>query len=161
MKIRLSLLISIFTLVSCGKITTSDNFTLLLNQSENEWFQYRELKTWKPTQEEIDLTEDMIPQIIEGNKGVYGIKEIYENINDYYYQLVPYIDENNRKIIYINSLCKSFVKNPEPKLNSEDQKKEKEWKSHLYEVTDGGNCFWQVKIDIENKEYFDFSVNGF
>ncbi len=115
---------------------------------------------WKPNQAEINIAENIIPKVIDDNKTDYDVKEIYKNIDDYYFQLIPYLDKNNRKIIYVNSLCKSFVENPIPNLETKEQKTEIEWKSHLFDVDDGYNCFWQVQIDIEKETYFDFSVNG-
>ena len=160
MNIRLSIIILIFSIVSCAETTTSENVTVLLNQSGSEWFRYGEMKMWKPNQADINIAENTIPKVIEDNKTDYDVKEIYQNIDDYYFQLVPYLDKNNRKIIYVNSLCKSFVENPIPNSETKEQKTEIEWKSHLFNVDDGYNCFWQVQLDIEKETYFDFSVNG-
>ena len=160
MNIRLSIIILIFSIVSCAETTTSQNVAVLLNQFGSEWFRYGEMKMWKPNQTEINIAENIIPKVIEDHKTDYDVKEIYQNIDDYYFQLVPYLDKNNRKIIYVNSLCKSFVENPIPNLETKEQKTEIEWKSHLFDVDDGYNCFWQVQIDIEKETYFDFSVNG-
>ena len=133
MNIRLSLILLIFILVSCVEKHTSDNVTVLINQFGNESFRYGNLKTWEPNKSEINFTE----------------------------KFIPYLDKNNRKIIYVNSLCKDFVQNPIQDLSSKDVEKEIEWKSHYFDVYDGGNCFWQVQVDVDKKEYFDFSVNGF
>lgn len=160
MNICLRITILIFSLVSCGKTTTSENVAVLLNQSGSEWFRYSEMEMWEPNQAEINIAESIISTVIEDNKTDYDVKEIYENRNDYYYQLVPYLDENNRKIIYVNSLCKLFVKNPTPNLSGTNKKTEIAWKSHLFAIDDGYNCFWQVQIDIEKAAYFEFSVNG-
>ena len=161
MKSRLSLILFILILVSCVEKHTSDNVTVLINQFGNESFRYGNLKTWEPNKSEINFTEKFIKEIIINNITDYGVKEISINFNDYYYQFIPYLDKNNRKIIYVNSLCKDFVQNPIQDLSSKDVEKEIEWKSHYFDVYDGGNCFWQVQVDIDKKEYFDFSVNGF
>jgi len=160
MNFRLGLIFLILIFTSCGKVNTSDNIALLLNQSDNVWFRYNEMKTWKPNQAEIDLSEKLILKIIDEKKAVFNVKQVYNNIDNYFYQLIPYLDENNRKIIYVNSLCRAFVVNPLPNPNGK-RKKEIGWKNNLIDVNDGGSCFWQVQIDIEKQEYFDFSVNGF
>ncbi|MGC1631105.1 MAG: hypothetical protein WA749_03230 [Gelidibacter sp.] len=158
---RLRLIILIFILVSCGQKNTSDKVAVLMNQFGNESFRYGNLKTWEPNKSEINFTEKFILEIIKKHKEDYGVKEIYANFNDYYYQFIPYLDENNRKIIYVNSFCKDFIQNPFQDLTSEEIEKEIEWKSHFFDVNDGGNCFWKVQVDVEKKDYFDFSVNGF
>ena len=160
MNFRLGLIFLILIFTSCGKVNTSDNIALLLNQSDNVWFRYNEMKTWKPNQAEIDLSEKLILKIIDEKKAAFDVKQVYNNIDNYFYQLIPYLDQNNRKIIYVNSLCRAFVVNPLPNPNGK-RKKEIGWKNNLIDVNDGGSCFWQVQIDIEKQEYFDFSVNGF
>ena len=156
-----SLIILIFTIFSCVEKNTPDRVTVLINQFGNESFRYGNLKTWKPDKSEINFTKKFLKEIIEKNIMDYGVKEISVNFNDYYYQFIPYLDKNNRKIIYVNSLCKDFVQNPIQDLTRKNAEKEIEWKSHYFDVYDGGNCFWQVQVDVEKKEYFDFSVNGF
>jgi hypothetical protein len=161
MNIRTIITILFFSFISCDKITTSDNVAVLINENEKLQFRYPEMQTWKPNQAEINIAENIIPIIISENNTDNSVNEIYENITDYYFQLIPYLDKDKRKIIYVNSLCKSFVKNPLPNLDGSEPQDEIEWKSYFYDVDDGGNCFWQVKIDVEQKEYFDFSVNGY
>lgn len=34
------------------------------------------------------------------------------------------------------------------------------WKKHLFLVNDGGNCFFDLKINLSKKQYYDFTVNG-
>lgn len=124
MNIRLSFIILIFILVSCGQTNTSDNVTVLLNQPESDGFRYGKMKTWEPNQSETNLAEKIISQVIKENNIGHVDTKISVDINDYYYQLVTYLGNNNQKIIYANSLCKSFVQNPVPSLNGTNEKKE-------------------------------------
>jgi hypothetical protein len=158
----LNLILILFIFISCKEIKTSENVAIILDQTNNKTFIYNHLEIWTPNQLEIDLAERIILKVINDHKTQYNVKEIFANINDYRHQIVPVIYKDNRRVIFVNSLCKSFVENPLPSLYpNKEKKKEIAWKEFVYNVHDGGNCFWNVMIDIDKKEYFDFRVNGF
>jgi hypothetical protein len=35
-----------------------------------------------------------------------------------------------------------------------------DWQHNIIEVMDGGDCFWQITIDIRKKKYLKLSING-
>jgi len=157
MKILFSLLL-LTILFSCEEIKTSDRFFLLTKESQPRWVIFSERELWKPNQMEINLTEELVKKVIEEQKKVSYINPIYKNFDKYVFQLIPYIDDENRKIMYVNSLCSDYIDDSESVDNLEANVNY--WDNFLFLVDDGGNCFWQVKIDIERGEYFDFSVNA-
>lgn len=141
------LLILTLSIISCKTIKTSENVVVLLSRSERESWYY-DGAVWKPNQTDVDFIESFIPKIISDHREEYNVREIYENIDNYNYQLVPYLDENDRKIIYINGLCKGAIEGFAP-----------EWKSEFLNFDDGYSCFWQARVDMEKKECFYFMVN--
>ena len=74
------------------------------------------------------------------NEDYYLIHE-----EDYRYQLIPVINSNGEKIVWINSFCKSYEHN--------------DLKEVVF-VMDGGNCFFNLKINLKTKKSFNFMVNG-
>ena len=71
---------------------------------------------------------------------------IIENPTKYARQYIPAINSDGEKILYINAFCS---------LQGHDY-----WKNSLVEVMDGGECYFQVIINMETKEVVEFSVNG-
>ena len=154
----LLLLFLSYVFISCENNEKSKNVALLLNQYKNEAFRYPEMKTWRPNQSEVNLSEKLIRKFIQNDKS----NDFNNNLNDsifnyYYFQLVPYINKDNEKIIYVNALCENFIKSPLPWQTTRD---EKDWEKSFYDVLDGGSCFWQLKININTKTTFNYSMNG-
>lgn len=84
-------------------------------------------------------------------------KEILQKL--YYHQYLPYLNEHGDRIIYINSICKSFIQTHAP-FEDPDNDGEMDWKHHFYVIDDGGFCFWKVQINIDNLTYSRYSVNA-
>lgn len=36
----------------------------------------------------------------------------------------------------------------------------RDWKKQIVEVYDGGNCFFNLKINLNKSQYYELSVNG-
>ncbi len=115
-----------------------------MNQVENIWFRYRGLENWIPNNTDLDLTKSLFIQALNDHYSDYDVKPILEDLDNYYFQLIPYISDKGEKIIYVNSFCE-FYEN---------------WEERLNDVDDGGWCFWQVEINVEINDYFGFSING-
>lgn len=70
-----------------------------------------------------------------------------ENINlpEYNRQYVPVINEYGEKEVWVNCFCGNYE-------NSRRQ--------NIVIIKDGGKCFFNVKINITKKEYYNLMVNG-
>ena len=64
----------------------------------------------------------------------------------YHKQYVPVINESGEKIVWINFFCSTFNYN---------------WKKEIIMVDDGGNCFFNIKINLTKKTYSELSINGY
>jgi hypothetical protein len=60
-------------------------------------------------------------------------------------QYFPVINEKGEKEIWINCFCRT---------DNED------WRTRLISVRDGGNCYFNLKINLTLKTYYDLMVNG-
>jgi hypothetical protein len=49
------------------------------------------------------------------------------------------------KEVWVNCFCRNAVGN---------------WKEELILVQDGGNCYFQLKVNLNTKKYYEFTVNG-
>jgi hypothetical protein len=61
-------------------------------------------------------------------------------------QYVCVVNKDGQKEVYINCFCDTLGD---------------DWKKSLMQVDDGGNCFFNFKINLTTKKYYDFFVNGY
>lgn len=60
-------------------------------------------------------------------------------------QYIAVINEKGEKEVWINCFCNSWDRN---------------WKKEIIGVEDGGNCFFNLKINLTSKKYYALMVNG-
>jgi hypothetical protein len=71
----------------------------------------------------------------------------------YKMQIIPALNHKGQKEIWINGFCSHWNGSLEPFR--------KDWKKQLVSVKDGGNCYFNFKINLATKKYYAFSVNGY
>jgi len=76
------------------------------------------------------------------------------DITKYRRQYICVTNERGDKETWINFLCESSFSYP---LDEEDSNR---WKTGIMRWLDGGNCFFNIKINLTTKKYYDFYVNG-
>ena len=102
------------------------------------------------TQEDIKTIEDLFVSSVVNYNNSLGKDEIGCRIDLHKYsykkQLVAVESKTGEKIVWVNCLC-DF-------LDSDS------WKSEILIIMDGGSCFFNFKINLANREAYDFEVNG-
>lgn len=66
-------------------------------------------------------------------------------LKKYKRQYMPVINNRGEKEVWINCLCET---------------RNTDWQKNLIMVKDGGNCFFNLKINLTTGRYYDFRVNG-
>lgn len=104
-----------------------------------------------PAKNSIELNQEdlaIVDQQINRAVRDYNDQKVNSTIDlkNYKRQYVAYINSKKQKEVWVNCFCQ----------NSDND----EWKSKIIEVSDGGNCFFNLKIIINQKIYTEFSVNG-
>jgi hypothetical protein len=74
-------------------------------------------------------------------------RPIKEILSYYKRQFVCYRNDKEEKIIWIYCFCAS--------------EKTLHWKEYFVSAMDGGDCFFNLKLNLTNKTAFDVKVNGF
>ncbi|RZA07919.1 MAG: hypothetical protein EOO68_02745 [Moraxellaceae bacterium] len=64
---------------------------------------------------------------------------------NYKKQLIVVTNKNGQKEVWVNCFCR--VDNDK-------------WKKRMFSVDDGGNCYFNFKINLTTKTYYDLGVNG-
>ncbi|MDN3594179.1 hypothetical protein [Zunongwangia endophytica] len=68
------------------------------------------------------------------------------NLKKFKRQYLPIINDKGEKVIWINFFCKD--ENPIPK-------------DRIIMMLDGGNCFFNIKINLTKNTYYDLQINGY
>jgi hypothetical protein len=68
-------------------------------------------------------------------------------LNGFRRQYVPVINESGEKEIWVNFFCNNW--------------QSEKWKTEIIDVDDGGNCFFNLKINLTTKKYSDLRINGY
>ena len=143
------------------KKVMESNFTVLPFNTNWNWI-FKNVKITELSKTEINEIELILEKVVEENNQIE--KESLQKHNKeypkqkwdetgfelglgnrYYRQYVPVINDKGEKEIWINFFCSTMGYN---------------WKTNLILVEDGGNCFFNIKINLTKKEYSDLRING-
>lgn len=115
--------------------------------------------SYKPTDmtdHEIKVVEAILYKAIkdfnkqaETNNLRFNTDVIKLDSSKYVYQLVPVLSKKNVKEVWINALCKDYLKDMS-----------KDWRKELIFVEDGGACFFNLRVNLKTNRFSQFSVNG-
>lgn len=127
----------------------------------NQYYIFRESEPTELTSSDLRKIETLINRLLneyntEQEKQYKEFKKEHPklnvNKNDYIINLKRYkrqyvasINSKGEKVVWVNCFCDAWDFN---------------WKKNLIFVNDGGNCFFNLKINLTTEAYFDFSVNG-
>jgi len=75
----------------------------------------------------------------------FELGEFIIELNRYKRQYVPVINEKGEKVVWVNCFCGVWDKSD---------------KYQILIIFDGGNCYFNVKINLATEMYYDFMVNG-
>lgn len=73
-------------------------------------------------------------------------EDFFIDLKNYKRQYVAHINVKKQKEVWVNCFC--------------SHEGNDEWKSKIIEVRDGGKCYFNLKIIIVQKSYYEFMVNG-
>ena len=76
----------------------------------------------------------------------FQLKDFIIDLRKYYRQYIVTKNKKGEKEVWVNCFCS---------IQNMDY-----WKKQVVFVMDGGNCFFNLKINLSRKSYSDFEVNG-
>ncbi|NLR95043.1 hypothetical protein [Flammeovirga agarivorans] len=128
--------------------TVESKITILKNTEYNNLIEKKYgFKSWNPKTQDLNLVQEILD------------KAYIRNLEKYYRQYIPYINEKGEKFIEINAFCEKLEYSHNRKKRITEFSK-RDWENEYVEVDDGGNCYWQIIINVDKKEIKDFFVNG-
>ncbi|MCC6865265.1 MAG: hypothetical protein IT280_03810 [Ignavibacteria bacterium] len=129
-------------------LVLKDYQTVIAASQKMEFAFGRNYKTYEPSQNDINLAEKLLAECF--NKEVSGTYNPFfgRKLDQYYRQFVPAEMEGGDKIIWIN--CFIYA----------DSEILKKWKTDILYVADGGNAFFNLKVNLTRETYYGLMVNG-
>jgi hypothetical protein len=102
--------------------------------------------SYTPSADEIILAEKILRQTID-TIHYYGHEYfVRKNLKKYIRQYFGYVSATGEKVIYISALWKN--------------NKDRQWLTDYISVEDGGDYYWQIKINLSSQKCLMFSING-
>lgn len=115
-------------------------------------------KTVDLTKKEINLLEKLLKKSIDNYNGKlskssknYGRSEkfieLYQirELKNYTVQYVPYLNDEGEKEVWINGFCNHAEPN---------------WKTQIIYYLDGGNCIFNIRINLTTKKCLSIKINN-
>lgn len=103
------------------------------------------------------INELLNKSIIEYNSAIDALSNNFDpknvgktkiQLENYRKQLIPMLNYKNEKVIWINCLCNDANFGPKD-----------DWKKTIIKVMDGGDCFFNVFINVSKNNWSAFNVN--
>lgn len=143
------------------KLAESD-FVILPFNKDWHWI-FKDVKPTKLTQSELIEIENILKIAVKENNEKQKINLIKHNqeypknkwketgfeikLKGKKRQYVPVINEKGEKEVWINFFCEDWESD--------------NWKKDLMHVLDGGNCYFNLKVNLTNKTYSELGINGY
>lgn len=119
---------------------------------------YDSIVTWIPKYDDYRLAESILLSAIKRKRNKEWNILSEESLSDYYRQYLFYKDESGDSIVFINAFCE--IPNTYENYGNKYIEVPYDWKHNIVSIMDGGDCYWQIWINISKKTYRDFWVNG-
>ena len=145
------------------KFKLSESEFVILPFKKDWYWIFKDVKTTELTQLELNEIENILKIAVKENneRQKLNLKKHNEEYpknkwNETGFELklkgkkrqyVPVINEKGEKEIWINFFCNDWESDS--------------WKSDLMIVNDGGNCYFNLKVNLTNKTYSELMINGY
>jgi len=156
-----------FIVLSCGHKSTDGE-----NLVELDYLMSEKLKiafiddtsytktSWIPTYNQLGKIDSIIAISIK-NESHQSFRHLApDSIKNYYRQYIFSRDSNGDSIVYINAIYHVIDYTIVDK-NGNVLTQKCDWQYEILRVKDGGDSYWQIKINLSKRTCLSFSVNGY
>ena len=141
---------------ACGPVPSSERVDLNPNgvifpaeatDAELGWISGESAGSWTPTEADVAALEEALVPFLRQAKHPWLRPDppIWERVPQYYRQYLGVVEDGER-VIFANFFCHV----------AEGQ----DWQRELVFVMDGGDCYFSLKYDPQQRRFFDLNVNG-
>ncbi|WBO85567.1 hypothetical protein [Hymenobacter yonginensis] len=121
---------------------------VILPFSEKPDYMLKGAASTQLTAEDIDEVYRLVQGAVDKyntEQAHLGHKHSAVDLRRYRLQLIPALNAKGEKAVWVNAFCSNAPTN---------------WEKSLVVVNDGGNCFFQVSVNLLWKKWSDFGANG-
>lgn len=138
MRILTIILLLIISISAIGQTTSDTTYAILKFDTLDSWV-FKNAKPSVLSVNEINELDKIISNFFADHK--YALLDIKKYKRQYF----PVINDKGEKEVWVNCFCGH---------------PDYDWKNKIVFVFDGGNCFFNVKVNLQTKKYYDLMING-
>lgn len=135
-----------------------DSRHTILSDTSQLFFLANLVEFYTPTIQDYRHAEDLLIKELKNKSSEYLTMLDTLTIRNYYRQYSFYRQSNNDSMVYINGLCEILEYPSE--INGEIIWKPFNWREELISVNDGGDCYWQILINLTTGKVEYLMING-
>ncbi|MEQ9467052.1 MAG: hypothetical protein RLN88_06535 [Ekhidna sp.] len=133
-------------------------FTFLEPANNEEHYFTDSLKSfWRADTAQLYLAERII-LIALNNLETQNFVFTSETLPNFMRQYVCFINEQNERMIWVNAHC-NLPKVPPDIDAGETEFQHIDWRNELVIIDDGGDCHWNILINLDKGTYSNFFIN--
>jgi hypothetical protein len=148
--------------VYSGNMAQDSSRIVVFTFDPNQHWMFKNCRPADLTNLEIDSVEILLAKFIKNYNSIQDLKlqELHkknpdDKVQSSYYiielsryrrQYIAKINSQGEKEVWIKFFCGNLVS---------------DWRKRLVIVEDGGNCYFQIKVNITAKRCYEFMVNGY
>ncbi len=125
--------------------TDSSHYTILSYDKSTDWMFVHGTATSLNKKELADLHTLLVISVAQHNRATKDAAFQIHHLEQFYSQYTPVGNAKGQKEVFVNAFCEA---------PSQD------WRHEQILVQDGGNCYFQIKINLTTGAGYDCSVNG-
>lgn len=134
-------------------------FTIIEPPKNDEHYFTDSLKSyWRADTMELYTAEQIIMTALKDLQAEH-VAFSQETLPNFMRQYVCFINHQDERMIWVNAHCR-FEKLPPDIDSGETEFKIFDWRNRLALVDDGGDCHWNILINIDRGTYSNFFING-
>jgi hypothetical protein len=153
------LLIIFMLLISCSNHQIDFDYVQIIPQVEEKKYRFSDYdQHYEMNATDIKEAEQILYNAVKEHQNEYTLTLTPETLGGFKRQYVAYFNQKGEKIIWINGFC-DVLDIPTEIALGEFEMKPFDWKAKILDVDDGGDCYWQIMINMDTREY-KLRVNG-
>lgn len=156
---KIDFLILVMLTISCNSYTIDFDYVQIIPQvlEKKYWFDdYDHHYALNST--DMKESEEILYEAVKEHQNEYSVMLTPESLCYFKRQYVAYLNQKGEKMIWINGFCR-VMNIPTEIVLGEFEMILFDWENEISDVDDGGDCYWQILINMKTKK-LNLSVNG-
>jgi hypothetical protein len=121
------------------------NFAVIkYDESPHKWI-FKFSKPARLEKEELAQIDRLVSRAVREYNSKQKANRQIKDLGKYKFQYIPVYNKAGAKEVWVNAFCDAF---------------ETDWQTEIVTVDDGGNCYFNLKINFSSQSFYDFQVNG-